>query len=61
MIVNETASTSSTWKEKARMGREAYEAPELKVLGTLQELTQENFENNNVDYNFGGLVLDGTS
>lgn len=48
MIVYETAGASSTWKEKARMERQAtdaYEAPELRILGTLEDLTQATYQN----------------
>lgn len=41
--------------------RKAYEAPTVVLLGTIAQLTGENFESNNVDYNFGGVEIVGTS
>lgn len=64
MIDHQATGTTSTCKEKAWMERQAtdtYEAPELRILGTLQDLTQENFENTNVDFNQFGVTLTGTS
>ena len=41
--------------------RQPYEAPELRVLGTLAEITRANFTNENVDFNFLGVELTGTT
>jgi hypothetical protein len=38
-----------------------YQAPELIVIGTVQELTGQNFSNDNVDFIFFGTELTGTS
>jgi hypothetical protein len=38
-----------------------YEAPELRVLGTLAEITRANFSNQNVDFVFLGVELTGTT
>lgn len=55
----------SKMKERAQMQPETtrtrYEPPELKVLGRLDQLTQQNFQNSEVDYNQNGLTLTGLS
>jgi len=38
-----------------------YEPPQLQVVGTLADLTQANFQNDNSDFNFFGLPLGGLS
>ena len=38
-----------------------YERPEITVLGSVAEMTQQNFSNENTDFNFFGTTLVGTS
>jgi hypothetical protein len=41
--------------------RDRYEAPALQVIGTLADITRQNFTNSNVDFNFAGVELTGTT
>jgi hypothetical protein len=60
-----TGADDQTRKEKPVVQRHAashlYEPPQLEVLGTLQELTKENFQNPEVDFNQSGIELTGVS
>ena len=38
-----------------------YERPEITVLGSVADITQQNFSNNTPDFNFFGITLTGTS
>lgn len=65
MIVYQPACTRGAQKERGGMEREParrhYEAPKVKVLGSVRELTQQNFSNSEVDFNFAGVELTGVS